>query len=219
VFDITSDGTLEICPGLWQTAVRVQATNVTLRGGGPRATTLLGDGTIPVVEFPTAGGTFVVEDLTLSGGQFGVRHAWRRTTDYADLTLRRAVVRGNENAQGFGAGIALRGDLTLNDVNFTKNRLDVRAGGSSLTAEGAAAWSGGDASCTGTPSSHFGFAANRADEGGGLYLEGATRFDARDCEWGADALDNAVGDLRGQLVYDGVGESTFSCLAGTCRER
>ncbi len=280
VFDITSDGRLEICPGLGQTAVRVQAGNVTLRGGGPRATTLLGDGTLPVVELRTAGRTFVVEDPTLSGGQFGVRHAWRHTTDYADLTLRRAVVRGNENAQGFGAGIALRGDLvledvtlvanatsqsyptsveahgagayvwgtlratrleatdnvvwtrgsgstynrgygsggalwssgdmTLDDVTFSKNRLDVRAGGSSLMAEGAAAWPGGNLTGSGVDASGQTIVTVSVV---------ATRFDARDCEWGVDALDNAVGDLRGQFVYDGVGESTFSCLAGTCRER
>ncbi len=399
VFEVTSDGTLEVCPGLWQTAVRVQASNVTIRGGGARATTLLGDGTSPVIELPAAGGTFAVEDLTLTGGTFGVRHAWRRTTDLADLRVRRAVVRGNENTQGLGAGVALNGDLvledvslvanatsqsyptsveahgagayvwgtlhatrveaidnvvwtrgsgstynrgfgsggalwssgdmTLDDVTFSKNRLEVRAGGSSLSAQGGAAWAGGnltgrgveasgqtivtdlscgygcitdagggalwaegdvsltastfldndasarvtdcpggvciatvegggvraggtltltqthferntvaveaprhearargggawageDASCTGTPGAHLGFAANRADEGGGLYLEGASRFDARDCEWGADGLDNAVGDLRGQFVYDGVGETTFSCLAGTCGTR
>ncbi len=142
--DWSEPGTLLFCSGEFPVALRITAPQLTLRGQGSALTSLIGDGTAPVVLLPPRDATVILEDLSLSRGTRGISQDWSTIDDQVSLELRGVVLHNNQNTEGLGGGLRLSGHLLAEDVVISDNTLSPSTAGS-VTVVGAGAWIVGSA--------------------------------------------------------------------------
>jgi hypothetical protein len=163
--EVTLDkrGTLVLCEGTWYAELVVEGEEVTVQGAD--GVVLAGDGDGSVITVATGGASVVLEDLVVTGG--GGPYGAGLDTPVASpvhVTLRRTTFRGNVaegvDPEGYGGGVYVFGDLTIESSSFLDNRAVVG---------GAAVVDGGELRVTGAT-----FAGNRADLAGAVLVLGGT---------------------------------------------
>ena len=132
--------------------------SVTLVGRGSDKTIIQGNGVERV--FDVRGGTVVMQDLTVRGGNADQDGGGIRVRPPATLELQRVVVRDNSGS-GDGAGIFNEGTLRLRDVELRDNTATGPHKGGGLHSKGTSDLLGVSVS------------GNVAGEGGGVWASGA----------------------------------------------